>query len=125
MQFTITVTKLKLTFTEKNEKTTVKKETKSEAAGASKKSSKRAASSSQSGGDVEAKRAKTGDSIVCMDKLKELLRLKPITIAKILKKFKQDGVDKSMLGKLIGDKLRLLKLKKIEINGKMHLHLKD
>jgi len=110
---------------EKNEKTTVKKETKSEAAGASKKSSKRAASSSQSGGDVEAKRAKTGDSIVCMDKLKELLRLKPITIAKILKKFKQDGVDKSMLGKLIGDKLRLLKLKKIEINGKMHLHLKD
>jgi len=108
---------------EKKEKAPLKKEAKSEAGT----SSKKRPANGQPGSEVEAKRAKMGgsDSVVCMDRLRELLRLKPITIAKILKKFKQDGVDKGMLGKLIGDKLRLLKLKKIEINGKMHLHLKD
>jgi len=114
---------------EKKEKNLIKKENIIKSEPGTSKPCKRP-NSQPSDNNVESKRAKMGNvpsnnSIVCMDKLKELLRLKPITISKILKKFKHEGVDKSMLGKLIGDKLRLLKLKKIEINGKMHLHLKD
>jgi len=61
---------------------------------------------------------------ISIEALRKILLHKPITISKLLKKFKSTGLNKQDVCKRVSEMLGSLKICKVMINSKMHVYLK-
>jgi len=64
-------------------------------------------------------------NVITPEAVRRVLTHKPITIPKLLKKFRSTGIHKSVIGEHIAGILRTMSLQKTSINGKMYLYLKN